>query len=92
MIMLPVAMPVVTYVAIGALSAVWSDYFTPYIVLKDAAKMTTPARIFMLKDDTTVTTNVYMMGLVFASVPSLLIFCIFQKYIVGGITLGAVKG
>ena len=47
-IMLPIAMPVVTYVAIVALSVVWSDYFTPYIVLKDVAKMTTPARILML--------------------------------------------
>ncbi len=93
-IMLPIAMPVVVYVAIGALSVAWSDYFTPYLVLKDAAKMTTPARLFMLKDSSaaSIPTNVYMMGLIFASIPSLLIFCLFQKHIVGGISLGAVKG
>lgn len=91
-IMLPIASPVVIFVSIGALSSSWSDYFTPYLVLKDAAKMTTPARIFMLKSDSTVKTNMYMMGLVFASIPSLLIFAAFQKYIMGGATNGAVKG
>ncbi len=91
-IMLPIALPVVIFVCIGALSSAWADYFTPYLVLKDAAKMTTPARIFMLQSDKTVTTNIYMMGLIFASIPSLIIFCVFQKYIMGGITLGAVKG
>ncbi len=91
-IMLPIAMPVVIYICIGAMSSAWADYFTPYLTIKDATKMTTPARIFMLKSDSTVTTNIYMMGLIFASIPSLLIFAVFQKHILGGITLGAVKG
>jgi len=91
-IMMPIALPVVIYICIGAMSGAWADYFTPYLTIKDATKLTTPARIFMLKNDTTVTTNVYMMGLVFASIPSLLIFSVFQKYILGGVTLGAVKG
>ena len=91
-IMVPMALPVVVFVAIGALSGVWADYFTPYIVLKDASKMTTPAKIFLMKSDTKVTANIYMMGLMFASIPSLIIFCMFQKYIIGGISLGGVKG
>ena len=91
-IMLPIALPVVIYISIGAMSTAWADYFTPYLTIKDAAKMTTPARIFMLKGDSSVTINMYMMGLIFASVPSLLIFAVFQKYILGGVTLGAVKG
>ncbi len=91
-IMLPIALPVVAYVSIGALSVSWADYFTPYIVLKDAAKMTTPAKIFMMKNDNGVTVNVYMMGLIFASIPSLIIFCLFQRWIIGGISLGGVKG
>ena len=91
-IMLPMALPVVVFVSIGALSQAWADYLTPYIVLKDGAKLTTPAKLFLMKSDTKVTANIYMMGLIFASVPSLIIFCIFQKYIIGGISLGGVKG
>ncbi len=91
-IMIPIALPVVVFVSIGALSGAWSDYFTPYIVLKDAAKMTTPAKIFMMKDSKDITANIYMLGLMFASIPSLIIFCVFQKYIMGGIAAGGVKG
>ncbi len=91
-IMLPIASPVVIYIAIGALSGAWSDYLSPYLYLKDFELMTTPARIFMLKGDTSVTQNIYMMGLLFASIPSLIIFCVFQKYIIGGVTAGSVKG
>lgn len=91
-IMLPIASPIVIYICIGAMSGTWADYFTPYLTIKDAAKMTTPARIFMLKGDNSITVNIYMMGLIFASIPSLLIFAVFQKYILGGVTVGAVKG
>lgn len=91
-IMMPIALPVVVYVSIGALSSAWSDYFTPIIILKDIDLMTTPARIYSFKGDKNVTPDVYMMGLMFASIPSLIIFCVFQKYIVGGISLGGVKG
>lgn len=91
-IMLPIALPVVVYVSIGALSSAWADYFTPYIILKDADLMTTPAKIFLMKGDKNVTPNIYMMGLMFASIPSLIIFCVFQKWIMGGISLGGVKG
>ncbi|MCR4718663.1 MAG: carbohydrate ABC transporter permease [Firmicutes bacterium] len=91
-IMIPIALPVVIFVCIGALSGTWANYFSPYLVLKDTAKMTTPARIFILKSDASITANIYMMGLIFASIPSLIIFIVFQKYIVGGVTLGAVKG
>ncbi|MBE7060478.1 MAG: carbohydrate ABC transporter permease [Ruminococcaceae bacterium] len=91
-IMLPIALPVVVYVSIGALSSAWADYFTPYIVLKDAELMTTPAKVFMMKNDKGITANIYMMGLMFASIPSFIIFCVFQKWIMGGISLGGVKG
>jgi len=91
-IMIPIALPVVIFVSIGALSGAWADYFTPYIVLKDAELLTTPAKIFLMKNDKGVTANIYMMGLMFASIPSLIIFCAFQKWIMGGISLGGVKG
>ena len=90
-IMIPIALPVVMFVLIGALSGAWADYLTPYLVLKDSAKWTTPVKMYKLKEDTNIPTNVYMMGLMFSSVPSLIIFCVFQKYIMGGISLGGVK-
>lgn len=91
-IMIPIALPVVMFVSIGALSAAWADYFTPYLIIKDADLMTTPAKMFILKGNKKILPNVYMMGMIFSSIPSLIIFCLFQKWIMGGISLGGVKG
>ncbi len=91
-IVLPVALPVVIYVLIGALSSAWGDYLSSVLYLGDPDMWTTPARIYSLQDEPTIKANVYMMGLLFSSMPPLIIFCIFQKYIMGGVTMGSVKG
>jgi multiple sugar transport system permease protein len=91
-IVLPIAAPVVFYVAIGALSVAWADYFTPYLVIKDVNLQPTPARLFLLKSDLTVPTNLYMMGLIFACIPPFIIYVLFQRKIMGGMMAGAVKG
>jgi raffinose/stachyose/melibiose transport system permease protein len=52
----------------------------------------TPARLFLLKSDLTVPTNLYMMGLIFACIPPFIIYVLFQRKIMGGMMAGAVKG
>lgn len=89
-IMLPLAMPVVIYESIGVLSAAWSDFFTPLLVLD--RNVVVPLKIYRLQTDTQVQMNTYFMALVFASIPPFIIFAIFQKRILGGINVGGVKG
>lgn len=89
-IMLPLAMPVLIYESIGVLSAAWSDFFTPLLVLDK--NVVVPLRIYRLQSDTQVQMNTYFMALVFASLPPFAIFAIFQKKILGGVNIGGVKG
>ena len=89
-IMFPLSMPVVIYVSIGALSGAWSNFFTPLLYLDK--NVVTPLKIYRLQFDTSIQMNVRFMGFVFASIPPLLIFLIFQKRIIGGINVGGVKG
>ena len=89
-IMLPLAMPIIIYESIGVLSAAWSDFFTPLLVLDK--NVVVPLRIYRLQGDSSVQMNTYFMALVFASIPPFLIFVIFQKRIMGGINIGGVKG
>lgn len=91
-IMMPLSVPIVMFITIGCLSGAWSDFFTPYLVLKDKDIQTIPVLIYMLKGDGSVKMNNYMMMLVFSSIPPFIIFIVFQRYIIGGITLGGVKG
>jgi len=89
-IMLPLATPVIIYESIGVLSAAWSDFFTPLLVLDKNAVV--PLKIYRLQSDTSIQMNTYFMALVFASVPPFIIFAFFQKRILGGINIGGVKG
>ena len=89
-IMLPLSMPTMIFVAIGTLSAAWSDFFSPLLFLDK--HVVTPLKIYRLQSDTSIQMNTRFMGLVFASIPPFIIFLIFQKHILGGINVGGVKG
>lgn len=91
-IVVPLAMPVIIYISITTLNGAWSNFFGPYLILKDVDKMTTPVMLFLAKSDATIQMNTYMMGLIFASIPPFIIFALFQKHIMGGVNVGGVKG
>ena len=91
-IMLPLSVPTIMFVAIGTMRAPWSDFFTPYLILQDANKWTLPVAIYQLAGNSAVKMNTYMLALVLSSIPGLLIFALFQKYILGGVNVGSVKG
>ncbi|MDD6483263.1 MAG: carbohydrate ABC transporter permease [Clostridiales bacterium] len=89
-IMLPLAMPIVIFVSIGALSGAWAEFFTPMLVLDKNTVL--PVKIYRLAGDTSIKMNTYFMALVFSCVPTFLIFLIFQRHILGGVNIGGVKG
>jgi len=89
-IMLPLSMPIVLYVSITSLQQAWTDYFGPLIYLTD--NYTLPLKLFKMSEASNVKMNTYFMGFIFASIPSLIIFLVGQKYILGGVNIGGVKG
>lgn len=88
-IMVPLSMPIIIYVSIGAFSGAWSDYMGPLLYL-DKNK-TVPLVMYLNKNNNT-KMNHQFMGYIFSSIPPFLIFAIFQKHILGGINVGGVKG
>ncbi len=91
-VMIPLSVPIIIYESIMTLSGAWSNFFGPYLIIQDTRKQLLPAKIFLIGNDGTVKQNTYLMGLIIASMPQLLIFAFFKKYIMGGINVGGVKG
>lgn len=89
-IMLPLAMPVVIYQSINVLNGAWSNFFTPLLVLDE--KTVLPLALYRLRSDPSVEMNTMFMSFVFASLPTFILFLIFQKRIMGGVNVGGVKG
>ncbi|MBO4898382.1 MAG: carbohydrate ABC transporter permease [Clostridia bacterium] len=91
-IMVPLCVPIIIYESIMTLSGAWSNFFGPYLIIQTTTKQLLPAKIFLMGNDGTVKQNTYLMGLIIGSIPQLLIFAFFKKYIMGGINVGGVKG
>ena len=89
-IMLPLAMPIVIFESINVLVAVWSEFFTPMLVLNE--KTVLPLAVYRLSTNPRIEMNTYFMALVFASIPPFLIFIVLHKKILGGVNVGGIKG
>lgn len=90
-IMLPLSKPIITVVAIFAITAAWSDFLLPYLVLNGTDKVTVMVKLFSFKDTPTDAVSVLRASF-FAIIPPTIIFTIFQKQITDGAAAGAVKG
>lgn len=94
-IIVPMLKPAIAAVSILAFVAAWGDYFTPMIFLRTPAKFTISIGLAFI-NSTVVSgrSNAHWLAAVtvITSIPSLLIFFSAQKYFIGGLTVGAIKG
>jgi ABC-type glycerol-3-phosphate transport system permease component len=91
-IMVPLAKPALSTVAVFSFLGAWDEYIWALTVLTDLEKRTLPIAIANFRGQ-----HASDWGLVFAAsltavVPTVLIFIFFQRYFVKGITAGALKG
>lgn len=91
-IIIPVAKPVISTAVILTFLACWNDFPLARIMLINPDVRTISLAAAYFKG--TFSTNYAMMtsGCVILIIPQLLIFTIFQRYIIDGVTAGAVKG
>ena len=82
--------PVVVTAVILTINGTWSDFFWPYLIIKDKGLYTIMLQIFSLK--TAESVDVVMISLIFAIIPPVLLFVIFQKFIMQGFTMSGIKG
>lgn len=91
-IILPLTKP--AFASMGILSAmgVWNAILWPLLVLKGAEKFTLPIGLNTLLTPYGNNYDVLIAGSMFGILPIFIIFLLFQKYIIDGMTAGAVKG
>lgn len=90
-IMIPLSKPIIMVVVIFAITAAWSDFLLPYLVLNGSGKETVMVKLFAFKDTPTDAVSVLRAAL-FAIIPPTILFMIFQRQITDGAAAGAVKG
>jgi multiple sugar transport system permease protein len=93
-VMLPLATPALSAVAILQFQGAWNAFFWPLILLRDQSYFTIPISLSFFRDAGGFTTNYppLMAVVVLATLPILALYIFFQRYFVEGIAASGVKG
>uniref|UniRef100_A0AAU3GZT0 Carbohydrate ABC transporter permease n=1 Tax=Streptomyces sp. NBC_01401 TaxID=2903854 RepID=A0AAU3GZT0_9ACTN len=89
-VVLPLSRPVLAVVSIFAVVGVWKDFLWPMLVLPDEAKQ--PITVALNRLSEFMPANQLLAGMVMASIPLLVLFLMFQRHIIAGLTAGSLKG
>jgi multiple sugar transport system permease protein len=98
-IVLPLSKPVLAIVGITSFMAGWNSFFWPYLVAQSRDMLTLQAGLSSMMGagvtglpPSSNDLGVVMAGASLAAIPMIIVFFIFQRYIVQGITVGGMKG
>lgn len=93
-IMIPLSIPVIITVSLFTFNGQFGNFFWPNLVITDPEMYTLGVQVYKIQNTVTanLTDDIKMMGIIFAVLPQLIIFSLFQKHIIGGMNLGGVKG
>ncbi|MFI7208196.1 carbohydrate ABC transporter permease [Micromonospora aurantiaca (nom. illeg.)] len=89
-IVLPMSRPILGVVAIFAVTAVWKDFLWPKLVMPSPETRTVSVGIYAFAGGTPM--NVVIAASVIAAIPTVVLFLIFQRNIMSGLTTGGLKG
>ncbi|PJF43590.1 MAG: thiamine ABC transporter ATP-binding protein [Phototrophicales bacterium] len=92
-ILLPMARPAVTAIAVLQAIAAWNDYFLALLILTDESKWTLPLGLMQFQGQYGTTNWSGIMAYVtILMIPAILFYMVTERYIVTGLTGGELKG
>ena len=91
-IMMPITKPAFASMAILCAMGSWNNMLWPMLVFRDTNKFTLQIGLNTLLTPYGNTYDLLIAGSMFGIIPILVIYLIFQRYLIEGMTSGAVKG
>jgi len=89
-LVIPLSIPVIAVICIFQFNGAWGSYFWPLLLFNDGKHYVIGQRMFVLKSQAPI--DKYAVAMILIIIPPSLIYLIFQKQIMGGLTVGGVKG
>ena len=91
-IVVPMVAPAIATVAMFSFILSWNEFLFPLLMAKDSAIRPIAVSLAFYIDESGIKWGTLMAASVLMSVPAIIFFSIAQKYIVAGLSEGAVKG
>lgn len=90
-ILIPLSRPSIAAVGVYVFLSAWNQYFWPLIITRDAQMQTLQIGITQLQDAESADPGLALAGVVLSLLPTLAIVLFGQRYIVRGLTAGALR-
>jgi multiple sugar transport system permease protein len=91
-VFLPLALPALAVTGIVTFVAAWNEFTVALTLLRDPSRLTLPLKVVnLVAGRYSVDWNQVMAATLVATLPVAVVFTLLQRYLVGGLTLGAVK-
>ena len=91
-IIMPMAIPGFATAGIMVMYQSWNEYLLPLVLITDSNKKTILQCVQLLGSNLRTDYGILLAAVVISSVPIIILYSVCQKYIMSGITAGAVKG
>ena len=89
---LPMSKPIIATGALLTAMGDWNEFMFGLVFIESSALKTIPVGLMNLRAALTTNWGVLISGLTVASLPMIIVYLIFQKQLVRGMTAGSVKG
>ena len=89
-IIVPISKPIVMVVSIFSVQGSWGAFFWPYLTVTEPEKQPVSVLLYTLGTGS-LSQDQYVIVLMFAILPVLILFSVFSKYILGGSNMSGVK-
>jgi arabinogalactan oligomer/maltooligosaccharide transport system permease protein len=91
-VVFPLAAPALVITALFSFMSAWNEYVVAAVVLQDAELFTLPVGLKLFQGSMTTQWGLYAAGSLLVSIPVVALFLVLSRYLISGLTLGAVKG
>ncbi|GHU95976.1 ABC transporter [Spirochaetia bacterium] len=91
-IVIPLSRAIVMVIVMYAVNQAWSDFLLPYLVLRDSVWETVVVRLYVFRGGSQVNDVIILRSIVFAVIPPIVLFFIFQKQITQVSMASGIKG
>lgn len=90
-IYLPLAAPAAASVAVITALFAWNEFLLGFLFIQDDALRTVPAGLLIFQGEHTTDYRLLFAGLTLVSLPLILVYLVAQRYMIEGLTAGALK-
>lgn len=91
-VILPLAAPALVITALFSFMSAWNEYVVAAVVLQDTELFTMPVGLKLFQGSMSTQWGLYAAGSLLVSIPVIALFLALSRFLIGGLTLGAVKG